>query len=73
MKLGVLSRVWALTGGVFAIGYLVQWPYLWLAVMAKLTLVAAAGVLVARIGLGRQVFAAIVAAWPFARRASKTR
>jgi hypothetical protein len=73
LKLGTLAQIWTIAGSVFAVGYLVPWPQLWVSVLAKVTLVAAATVVLARIGFGRELFAAILKSLPFATRAAKGR
>jgi O-antigen/teichoic acid export membrane protein len=73
LRLGTLAQVWAIAATVFVLGYLAPWPQLWVSVAAKSALVAASAVILARVGLGRELFDAIVSSLPFGRRAAKER
>jgi O-antigen/teichoic acid export membrane protein len=59
LRLGVLAQVWAAALAFFAIGFVVQWPNLWVSIAAKSVLIATAAIVVVRIGFGGQAFAAV--------------
>jgi hypothetical protein len=61
LRLGVLAQVWTAALVFFAIGFTVQWPSLWVSILAKIVLVAAASVALARLGFGAGAFAAMLA------------
>jgi O-antigen/teichoic acid export membrane protein len=60
LRLGVLAQVWGAAAAFFAVGFMVQWPNLWLSILAKTLLIAAASVAVARVGFGSRAFAAML-------------
>jgi O-antigen/teichoic acid export membrane protein len=73
LMLGTLAQIWAIAGFFFAIGYFVQWPQLWVSILAKAALVCAAAVALARVCLGRELFSSIMGSLPFGRRVAKER
>jgi O-antigen/teichoic acid export membrane protein len=70
LQLGLLFRVWLAGAAVFAAGYLMPWPNVWLSVAGKLALLIAAAALIARL-VGGGAALALARTWLTSRARAK--